>query len=127
VAAFPGMKTTLTSSLLLFTCAAYAQQTISVSGDAEIKVVPNLVILSLGVEVHSKTLAIAREDMEATPAAAVDAGATHIHGVDFETTELRKYRDQARSLAVKAATEKGPGYGGRRTEGGRKTGWHLLL
>jgi uncharacterized protein YggE len=149
---------------MLATCAAHAQQTISVTGDAEIKVVPNQVVLSLGVEVHAKALADARQDndkrvrniraaasqagidpkdiqtdfiqlgmeyeadgitpryyysrksivitlrdidrMEETLAAAVDAGATHIHGVDFETTELRKYRDQARSLAVKAATEK---------------------
>jgi uncharacterized protein YggE len=44
--------------------------------------------------------------MEEALAAAVDAGATHIHDVQFETTELRKYRDQARALAVKAAIEK---------------------
>jgi uncharacterized protein len=34
------------------------------------------------------------------------AGANHIYDVDFSTSELRKYRDQARALAVKAATEK---------------------
>jgi uncharacterized protein YggE len=34
------------------------------------------------------------------------SGVTHIHGVQFRTTELRKYRDQARSLAIKAAKEK---------------------
>jgi uncharacterized protein YggE len=158
------MKTALSCSLLLLACAAHAQQTISVTGDAEIKVVPNQVVLSLGVEVHAKALADARQDndrrvrniraaatragidpkdiqtdfiqlgmeyendgvtpryyysrksivitlrdierMEETLAATVDAGATHIHGVNFETTELRKYRDQARALAVKAATEK---------------------
>src|SRR5207248_8016628 len=44
--------------------------------------------------------------MEEVLAAAVDAGATHIHHVEFETTELRKYRDEARALAVKAAAEK---------------------
>ena len=164
MAAFPGMKTALTCSLLLLVSAAHAQQTISVTGDAEIKVVPNQVVLALGVEVHAKALADARQDndrrvrniraaatragidpkdiqtdfiqlgmeyendgvtpryyysrksivitlrdvdrMEETLAAAVDAGATHIHGVNFETTELRKYRDQARALAVKGATEK---------------------
>ncbi len=158
------MKTALSCSLLLLASAAHAQQTISITGDAEIKVVPNQVVLSLGVEVHAKALADARQDndrrvrniraaatragidpkdiqtdfiqlgmeyendgvtpryyysrksivitlrdierMEETLAAAVDAGATHIHGVNFETTELRKYRDQARALAVKAATEK---------------------
>ena len=44
--------------------------------------------------------------MEQVIAAAVDAGATHIHGVQFETTKLREHRDRARALAVKAATEK---------------------
>lgn len=36
----------------------------------------------------------------------LQAGATHVHGIDLRTTELRKYRDQARSLACKAAQEK---------------------
>jgi uncharacterized protein len=34
------------------------------------------------------------------------AGATHLHGVDFRTSDLRKHRDAARELAVKAAAEK---------------------
>ncbi len=38
--------------------------------------------------------------------AVVVSGATHVHGVQFRTTELRKYRDQARALAIKAAKEK---------------------
>jgi len=38
--------------------------------------------------------------------AALDAGANHIYQVEFVTTELRKYRDQARALAAKAAIEK---------------------
>jgi hypothetical protein len=38
--------------------------------------------------------------------AALDAGVTHVHGIEFRTTELRKYRDQARVLAIKAAQEK---------------------
>ncbi len=33
-------------------------------------------------------------------------GATHLFGVDYQTTELRKYRDQARKMAIKAAKEK---------------------
>ena len=44
--------------------------------------------------------------MEQTLSAAVNAGAAHIHGVEFETTKRREFRDQARALAVKAATEK---------------------
>ena len=38
--------------------------------------------------------------------AVLGAGATHIYGVDHQTTELRKYRDTARDMAVKAAKEK---------------------
>lgn len=33
-------------------------------------------------------------------------GANQLHDVDFKTTELRKYRDQARQMAIKAAKEK---------------------
>ncbi len=44
--------------------------------------------------------------MEEVLAAVVDACATHIHGVEFETTKLREYRDKARAMAVQAAHEK---------------------
>ncbi|MCF3650102.1 SIMPL domain-containing protein [Synoicihabitans lomoniglobus] len=33
-------------------------------------------------------------------------GVTHIHGIQYHTSEFRKHRDQARALAVKAAKEK---------------------
>jgi uncharacterized protein len=36
----------------------------------------------------------------------VEAGATNLDDVQFQTTELRKYRDEARAAAVKAAIEK---------------------
>ena len=36
----------------------------------------------------------------------LQAGVTHIHGIQFETTEFKKYREQARELALKAAREK---------------------
>src|SRR6185295_7500095 len=36
----------------------------------------------------------------------VEAGVNYVQGIQFQTTELRKYRDQARALAVKAAKEK---------------------
>lgn len=36
----------------------------------------------------------------------LEAGANHVQGIQFRTTELRKYRDQARIMAVKAAKEK---------------------
>ncbi len=157
------MKTALVA-ILAAACAAAAGQTINVNGDAELKVAPDQVIISLGVEVHSKVLADARREndkrvravraaaahlgveekdiqtdfiqlgieyendgvtpryyytrksivltlqdisrMEEVIATAVDAGATHIHSVQFETTKLREHRDRARSLAVQAATEK---------------------
>jgi uncharacterized protein YggE len=34
------------------------------------------------------------------------AGVTNIHGIDFQTTEFKKYREQARELALKVAKEK---------------------
>lgn len=34
------------------------------------------------------------------------AGANYVHGIQFRTSELRKHRDQARALAIKAAQEK---------------------
>ena len=37
------------------------------------------------------------------------SGANHLDGIEFRTTELRKYRDQARALAAKAAVEKAQG------------------
>lgn len=34
------------------------------------------------------------------------AGVNYIHGIDFQTTEFKKYREQARELALTAAKEK---------------------
>lgn len=39
-------------------------------------------------------------------AAALKAGANQVINIDFYTSELRKYRDQAREMAMKAAQEK---------------------
>jgi uncharacterized protein YggE len=158
------MKRTLAVALLCAGIAAAAQQTINVTGDAEVKVAPDQVQISLGVETRAKTMSDARADndrrvrgilasarrsgiqekdiqtdfiqlgisyqsdgltpqyyyarksielvlrdvnrMEQTLSAAVDAGATHIHGVQFTTTKFRENRDKARSLAVTAAMEK---------------------
>lgn len=36
----------------------------------------------------------------------LDSGANYIQNVQFKTTELRKYKDEARALAIKAAKEK---------------------
>lgn len=143
-----------------------AVRSVSVSGDAEVRVVPDIVVVTLGIETRNKNLAalklvndsrikdiIARAtasgivqndirtdflqlepeyDNNPTPkvflgyvqrttlvvtlrdvakfeilmVAALQAGVERIHGVDFQTSELRKYRDQARLLAVRAAKEK---------------------
>jgi uncharacterized protein YggE len=36
----------------------------------------------------------------------LESGANYVHGIDFRTTELRKHRDRARSMAIRAAREK---------------------
>jgi uncharacterized protein YggE len=140
---------------------------ITVTGDAEVRVVPDEVILTLGVETWDEDLATAKKRNDARVKkvlaaaekhgvearhiktdyisiepryhdnyekgefigyfvrktivitlrdiskfedlltdALLDAGANYVHGVRFRTTELRKHRDQARVLAIKAAKEK---------------------
>ncbi len=56
-----------------------------------------------------KTMVITlrKPDMfESLLSAELQAGINTVQGVQFRTTELRKYRDQARTLAVRAAREK---------------------
>ncbi len=36
----------------------------------------------------------------------LEAGVNYVQGVEFRTTQLRKYRDQARAMAIQAAQEK---------------------
>jgi uncharacterized protein YggE len=139
---------------------------ITVTGDAEVRVPPDEVILSLGVETWHKDLGIAKThndervkkvmalakkyniapgniwidrinieprykdgDVQADIigydvlktvvlivrdlsrfddliSSALEAGANHVYEVQFRTTKLRDYRDQARALALKAAKEK---------------------
>ncbi len=141
---------------------------ITVNGEAQVNVVPDEVILNLGVETWDKDLAVAKnqndeavktvlklvkefkiEDkyvqtdyigimptyddyrksdkthltgymvrktivitlkdiskFEEILQRTLESGVNYVHGIDFRTTELRKYRDQARSLAIKAAKEK---------------------
>ena len=162
-------------ALLVFGLTAWAQDPveaeetgqISVTGEAEIRVVPDEVILTLGVETWDKNMAIAKgqndaivarvfalaEDHDIAPehvqtdyvsiepryrdgyyeqrdfigyfvhktlvitlrdlekfedllADALEAGVNYVHGIQFRTTELRKHRDEARALAIKAAKEK---------------------
>ncbi len=140
---------------------------ITASGEAEIKVAPDEVVLILGVETWDKNIRVAKkmnddrvarltsltrsfgidpkyvqtDQMAVDPryrsgtftdddfigyfvnktivitlkdvsrfedlyTAVLEAGANHVYGIQFRTTELRKYRDQARALAIKAAQEK---------------------
>jgi uncharacterized protein YggE len=158
-------------ALLFFPALTHAQallnqgNVVAVSGDAEIKVIPNQVLISLGIETRDRSLAVARvqndsavrsvldaivkfqidatdvqtdfiqvnivyqssaqtivdhyvvekaiavtlkdvSKFEPLLSAVLEAGANHIYNVEFMTTDLRKYRDQARALAAKAAIEK---------------------
>lgn len=139
---------------------------ITVSGEAVVKVVPDEVLITLGVENFHRELSVAKRRNDASVqevisitkryavaakdiqtdfisiepryedsypytdlsgyfvrrtivvtlrkidifedllTAVTEAGATNVHGIDFRTSELRKYRDQARALAVQAASEK---------------------
>ncbi len=140
---------------------------VTVTGDADVRVVPDQVVLSLGVETQDPSLSKAKEDNDQAAARllalaedygiparhvqtehigiepvyedeysvrsrlvgyrvrktvvitledisrfedllsdALLAGANHVHGVQFRTTELRTHRDAARALAVQAAREK---------------------
>lgn len=146
---------------------ALAARPITTTGDAEIKVAPDEVILILGVETWDKNIQTAKKQnddrikkitmltkdfgidpkhvqtdhinvepryrnglytdadfigyfirktvvitlkdvskFEDVFTGALSAGANHVQGVQFRTTELRKYRDQARALAIQAAREK---------------------
>lgn len=139
---------------------------VTVTGNAEVKVVPDEVVLTLGVETWNQDLSVAKSEndqrvqkiievakklkieekniqtdhisieprykdqwehrefvgffvrktvaitikdtskFEELLSSALGAGANYVHGIEFRTTELRKYRDQARSMAIKAAQEK---------------------
>jgi uncharacterized protein YggE len=142
------------------------QGAISIAGEAQILVVPDEVIISLGVQTMNKDLTIAKGEndervkrllaltkefgilpehvqtdfiniepryrdtyaesefigffvrksivvklkdiskFEDFVSRSLTSGANYLHGINFRTTELRKYRDQARSLAINAAKEK---------------------
>ncbi len=141
-------------------------RTITVNGQAEVKVKPDEVVITLGVETTDPDIAKARaendtrvraivaaaagqglrnEDVrsefldvqpryrdtndprtflgyfarrslaitlkdttrfESLVSAVLTAGANYIHGIEFRTTELRRHRDEARALALRAAQEK---------------------
>ena len=153
---------------------------ITTTGEAEVRVAPDEVVLTLGVETKDKDLAVAKgqndelvkkvlavakeqgiaskyiqtdyinieprydqgryvekdflgyfvqktvvfalkdvSKFEDVLSDVLKAGANYVHGIQFRTTELRKYRDQARALAIKAAREKAEALAG---ELGQKVG-----
>jgi uncharacterized protein YggE len=56
-----------------------------------------------------KTIVVTLSDLskfEDLLSSVLEAGANYVHNVEFRTTELRKYGDQARALAIQAAQEK---------------------
>jgi len=61
-----------------------------------------------GYRIHNTVAVTVREvnNTSAIVGAALKAGANQVNNVEFYTSELRKYRDQARELAVTAAKEK---------------------
>jgi uncharacterized protein YggE len=157
--------------MLMFPLIAFAGERdeprlVTVNGDAEVKVAPDEVIITLGIETWDEDLSVAKNDnnrivakiletakkkgieekhiqtdhisiepryrdqwehrtfigyfvrktvvvtlrdvdkFEPLLSSFLDAGANYVHGIQFRTTELRKHRDKARSLAINAAREK---------------------
>lgn len=62
----------------------------------------------LGYQVRQSTAVTIRDmaQVSGLVAGVLESGATHIHDLSFRTTELRRHRDEARRLAVRAAREK---------------------
>lgn len=59
--------------------------------------------------VQKTTLVVVLHDVskfEAVLTAALDSGVEYIHDINFQTTELKKYRTQARVLAMQSAKQK---------------------
>ncbi|MHB1319365.1 MAG: SIMPL domain-containing protein, partial [Anaerolineae bacterium] len=61
-----------------------------------------------GYRISNEVAVTVREvdNVSALVSATLKAGANTVNNVEFYTSELRKYRDQARDLAVKASKEK---------------------
>ena len=170
------MKTTTTAVFLLVLtfCSLYAQQIqstddrskITVNGEAVVKVRPDQIIITFGIETWDKNIMIAKQEnndimkkamavikdsgidgkdvqtdylsiepryddnynkknfigyfvrntfvvtmtepakVEELVTKVLQTGVNYIHRIDFQTTEFKKYREQARELALNAAKEK---------------------
>jgi len=62
----------------------------------------------IGYFVHKNVVITLRDlsQFEGLLSSALKAGVNYVQGIEFRTTELRKHRDEARALAVRAAQEK---------------------
>jgi uncharacterized protein YggE len=68
----------------------------------------------------NKTIVVTLKDLsrfEQLLSGVLGAGANYVYDVQFKTTESRKYRDQARELAVQAAQEKATALAGKLGQG----------
>ena len=170
------MKTKLITTFLIVTamCSIRAQQTqlfddrpkITVNGEAVVKVQPDQIIISFGIETWDKNIMVAKQEnneimkkavgvikdsgipdkdiqtdhlsieprydsnyekknfigyfvrntfvvtvaepdkVENLVTGVLQSGVNYIHSINFQTTEFKKYREQARELALNAAKEK---------------------
>ena len=161
-----GYRVVLGSIMVASVARAQVGRSISVTGQAEVRVAPSLVNMVFGVETLNRSLSAAKQEndrrvqavmaaiqalgvpqkdiqtdyiqvqpryqdtdagtvlrhytvrktvvvalrdvskFERCMGAALETGANHILGVQFLTSELKKYRDEARSRAIQAAREK---------------------
>jgi uncharacterized protein YggE len=63
---------------------------------------PVVYIVRKSIEIKLTTVT----NLESVLTGLLNHGVNHVHGVDFRTTQLRKYRDQVRAMAIRAAKEK---------------------
>lgn len=184
LAACTAQPATLTTGAPITVNTQPQPRSITVSGNAEVRVIPDEVILTLGIETFDLNLDIAKKSNDAIVltalavtkefgidpklvqteyisiepryddysvkrgfqgynvrktmvitlrdiskfegllSAMLKSGVNYIQGIDFRTTQLRKQRDQARSLAIKAAQEKAAALAG---ELGQKIGQPLTI
>ena len=170
------MKTILITTFLIVMamCSVWAQQTqlfddrpkITVNGEAVVKVQPDQIIITFGIETWDKNIMVAKQEnneimkkavvvikeagiqdkdiqtdylsiepryddnyekknfigyfvrntfvvtlaqpdkVEDLVTGVLQSGVNYIHNINFQTTEFKKYREQARELALNAAKEK---------------------
>jgi uncharacterized protein YggE len=142
------MKSLLITTFLIVIalCSIRAQQTqlfddrpkITVNGEAVVKVQPDQIIITFGIETWDKNIqtdylsieprygdnyekrnfigyfvrntfvvTLAEPDkVENLVTGVLQSGVNYIHSINFQTTEFKKYREQARELALNAAKEK---------------------